>query len=91
MDPTAGILMSISTLTARKVSNVHDGRGQRRVNYVVVVLTSTLALGLALARPDALANFLLLTYSGSVQLAPANLIGLTRMRTSVSRGRCSTV
>jgi SSS family solute:Na+ symporter len=33
---------------------------------------------LGIFRPDLLANLLLLTYSGSVQLAPANLLGFLR-------------
>ena len=35
---------------------------------------------LGIFRPDLLANLLLLTYSGSVQLAPANLLGFLRKR-----------
>ena len=44
------------------------------VNQVSVVVVTALALGLGIARPDLLANLLLLTYSGLDQLIPA--IGL---------------
>ncbi len=88
MVPTAGILIAISTLAARNIIRVRGERVQLRVNYAVVVIVCTLALalGLSLARPDLLANLLLLTYSGLVQLAPANVIGLTRARTIVGSG-----
>jgi solute:Na+ symporter, SSS family len=83
MVPTAGILIAISTLTARNIIRVRGERAQLRVNHVVVVVACTLALGLSLVRPDLLANLLLLTYSGLVQLAPANMIGLAKARTRV--------
>ena len=86
MVPTAGILIAISTLAARNIIWVRGERVQLRVNYAVVVIVCALALGLSLARPDLLANLLLLTYSGLVQLAPANVIGLTRARTIVGSG-----
>ncbi|BBY46700.1 sodium:solute symporter (plasmid) [Mycolicibacterium arabiense] len=83
MVPTAGILIAISTLTARNIIRVRGERAQLRTNYAVVVAACALALGLGSARPDLLANLLLLTYSGLVQLAPANMIGLTRVRLRV--------
>jgi SSS family solute:Na+ symporter len=86
MVPAAGILIAISTLAARNIVRVRGERAQLRVNYAMVVIVCALALGLSLARPDLLANLLLLSYSGLVQLAPANMIGLTRARTIVGSG-----
>jgi SSS family solute:Na+ symporter len=83
MVPTAGILIAISTLTARNIIRVRGDGAQLRVNYAVVVLACALALGLSLVRPGLLANLLLLTYSGLVQLAPANMIGLAKARLRV--------
>ncbi|SFW89595.1 sodium:solute symporter family protein [Amycolatopsis australiensis] len=78
MVPAAGILIGISSLVARNIVRVRSGRGQFWINHGTVVLASTLALVLGIFRPDLLANLLLLTYSGSVQLAPANLLGFLR-------------
>lgn len=78
MVPAAGILIGISSLVARNIVRVRSGRRQFWINHGTVVLASTLALVLGIFRPDLLANLLLLTYSGSVQLAPANLLGFLR-------------
>jgi SSS family solute:Na+ symporter len=78
MVPAAGILIGISSLVARNIVRVRRGRKQFWINHGTVVLASTLALVLGIFRPDLLANLLLLTYSGSVQLAPANLLGFLR-------------
>ncbi|MCR6485969.1 sodium:solute symporter family protein [Amycolatopsis sp. OK19-0408] len=78
MVPAAGILIGISSLVARNIVRVRSGRKQFWINHGTVVLASTLALVLGIFRPDLLANLLLLTYSGSVQLAPANLLGFLR-------------
>jgi len=66
---------------------VHSGVSVRDEpdNHGTVVLASTLALVLGIFRPDLLANLLLLTYSGSVQLAPANLLGFLK-RVPVGKG-----
>ncbi|OXM60748.1 sodium:solute symporter family protein [Amycolatopsis vastitatis] len=85
MVPAAGILIGISSLVARNIARVRSGRGQFWINHGTVVLASTLALVLGIFRPDLLANLLLLTYSGSVQLAPANLLGFLR-RVPVGKG-----
>ncbi|HEY3466257.1 MAG TPA: sodium:solute symporter family protein [Amycolatopsis sp.] len=85
MVPAAGILIGISSLVARNIVRVRSGRRQFWINHGTVVLASTLALVLGIFRPDLLANLLLLTYSGSVQLAPANLLGFLR-RVPVGKG-----
>ncbi|TNC29045.1 sodium:solute symporter family protein [Amycolatopsis alkalitolerans] len=78
MVPAAGILIGISSLVARNIVRVRGQRTQFWVNHGTVVLACGLALLLGIFRPDLLANMLLLTFSGSVQLAPANVIGFTR-------------
>jgi SSS family solute:Na+ symporter len=85
MVPAAGILIGISSLVARNIVRVRNGRKQFWINHGTVVLASTLALVLGIFRPDLLANLLLLTYSGSVQLAPANLLGFLK-RVPVGKG-----
>jgi len=85
MVPAAGILIGISSLVARNIVRVRGERKQFWINHGTVVLASTLALVLGIFRPDLLANLLLLTYSGSVQLAPANLLGFLR-RVPVGKG-----
>jgi SSS family solute:Na+ symporter len=85
MVPAAGILIGISSLVARNIVRVRSGRRQFWINHGTVVVASTLALVLGIFRPDLLANLLLLTYSGSVQLAPANLLGFLR-RVPVGKG-----
>ncbi|WP_406629251.1 sodium:solute symporter [Amycolatopsis sp. WGS_07] len=78
MVPAAGILIGISSLVARNIARVRSERKQFWINHGTVVLASALALVLGIFRPDLLANLLLLTYSGSVQLAPANLLGFLK-------------
>ena len=78
MVPAAGILIGISSLVARNIARVRSERTQFWINHGTVVLASALALVLGIFRPDLLANLLLLTYSGSVQLAPANLLGFLK-------------
>lgn len=85
MVPAAGILIGISSLVARNIVRVRSGRKQFWINHGTVVVASTLALVLGIFRPDLLANLLLLTYSGSVQLAPANLLGFLK-RVPVGKG-----
>ncbi|MCX5238046.1 sodium:solute symporter family protein [Streptomyces prunicolor] len=79
MVPAAGILIGISSLVARNIARVQGERTQFWINHGTVVAACGLSLLLAIFRPDLLANLLLLTYSGTVQLAPAIALGfLTR-------------
>ncbi|MEC3981618.1 hypothetical protein QMK34_40940, partial [Amycolatopsis sp. H20-H5] len=50
------------------------------INHGTVVIACALALVLGIFRPDLLANLLLLTFSGTVQLAPANALGFLNRR-----------
>ncbi|HET6499212.1 MAG TPA: sodium:solute symporter family protein [Amycolatopsis sp.] len=85
MVPAAGILIGISSLVARNVVRVRGERKQFWVNHGTVVVACGVSLLLGIFRPDLLANLLLLTYSGSVQLAPANVLGFTR-RVPIGKG-----
>jgi SSS family solute:Na+ symporter len=59
---------------------VKGERTQFWINHGTVVAACGLSLLLAIFRPDLLANLLLLTYSGTVQLAPAIALGLLARR-----------
>ncbi|WP_020645024.1 hypothetical protein [Amycolatopsis balhimycina] len=83
--PAAGILIGVSSLVARDIARVRSGRRQFWINHGTVVLASTLALVLGIFRPDLPANLLVLTCSGSVQPAPATLLGFPR-RVPVGKG-----
>jgi SSS family solute:Na+ symporter len=74
MVPAAGLIIGMSSLIARNIAHTRTDRQQYWVNHSSVVGVTGLALVLAIARPDLLANLLLLTYSGLDQLIPA--IGL---------------
>lgn len=71
MVPSAGLLIAISSLVARNIARTRSERAQFRINQATVVVATGAALGLGLVKPDALANLLLLTFSGLDQLAPA--------------------
>ncbi len=76
MVPSAAIVMGISTLVSHNLVPARGERARLRVNHLCVVFASGLALVLGLARPDLLANLLLLTYGGLSQLAPATVMAL---------------
>ncbi|WP_158882905.1 sodium:solute symporter family protein [Amycolatopsis anabasis] len=80
MVPAAGILIGISSLVARNIARVRNERTQFWINHGTVVGACALALLLGIFRPDLLANLLLLTFSGTVQLAPANALGFLRRK-----------
>ncbi|HEY3684435.1 MAG TPA: sodium:solute symporter family protein [Streptosporangiaceae bacterium] len=71
MVPSAGLLIAISSLVARNLARAKSPKAQFRVNQATVVVATAAALVLGLVKPDALANLLLLTFSGLDQLAPA--------------------
>ncbi|RFC75395.1 sodium:solute symporter family protein [Streptomyces sp. AcE210] len=78
MVPAAAIVLGMSTLVSRNVLRI---RGERRgmvANHATVVVSVSLALTLAVLRPGALADLLLLTYSGLAQMAPATAGAIAR-------------
>lgn len=80
MVPAAGLIVGMSTLIARNVIGTRSERGQVAVNQASVVVVTGFALITALARPDLLANLLLLTFSGLDQLIPAIVLALFARR-----------
>ena len=76
MVPAAGMLLSVAPLAIDNVLRVTDEAKKIRVTRIVVVVIGLGALTLALVMPNLLANMLLLTLSGSVQLVPAIACGL---------------
>jgi SSS family solute:Na+ symporter len=80
MVPAAGLIVGMSSLIARNIARTRSDRGQFLANQSSVVVVTALALVLAIARPDLLANLLLLTYSGLDQLIPAIALALLTRR-----------
>lgn len=80
MIPAASMLIAISTAVAKNLLPVRSERGRLAINHVSLVAVAALALILGIARPNALANLLLLTFSGMSQLAPALVAALGRRR-----------
>ncbi|WP_017556079.1 sodium:solute symporter family protein [Nocardiopsis baichengensis] len=80
MVPAASMAIGVSTLVARNVAPVRSPRTQFWVNHATVVAACLAALTLALLRPDLLANLILLTYAGLVQITPAIALALWRRR-----------
>ncbi|HJP79991.1 MAG TPA: sodium:solute symporter family protein [Pseudonocardiaceae bacterium] len=80
MVPAAGIIIAISSLVARNITRVRNERAQFWVNHGTVVVAVGFSLLLGIFLPNALANLLLLTYTGLVQLAPANILGMAKRR-----------
>ncbi|MFI1380219.1 sodium:solute symporter [Embleya sp. NPDC020886] len=80
MVPSAAIVLGMSSMVARNVVRTRTPRSGLLVNHTTVVVSVAVALILGINRPDALANLLLLTYSGLAQMAPALLYALTGRR-----------
>ncbi|MFI0409153.1 sodium:solute symporter [Actinomadura sp. 3N508] len=78
MVPAAAIVLGMSTMVTRNVLAVRGTRSGLLVNYATVIAAVAVALVLGIARPDALANLLLLTYGGLAQMAPATACALVR-------------
>ncbi|WP_406277722.1 sodium:solute symporter [Embleya sp. NBC_00896] len=80
MVPSAAIVLGMSSLVARNIVRTRSERSGLLVNHTTVVGAVGVALVLAIKRPDALTNLLLLTYSGLAQMAPGLLYALNRRR-----------
>ncbi|QIS11540.1 sodium:solute symporter family protein [Nocardia arthritidis] len=76
MVPASAMILGMSSNMARNVIRTSNPRVQFFTNHGAVVVILALALVLDLVRPNALANLLLLTYSGLVQFAPGLVAGL---------------
>ncbi|MDN5764831.1 MAG: hypothetical protein L0H96_08255 [Humibacillus sp.] len=80
MVPAAAMLLAIAPLVVNNVLRVQAEERKLGATRMVVVVIGILALMLALAMPNLLANMLLLTFSGSTQLVPAIAFGLLMKR-----------
>lgn len=79
--PAAHCVLAIATLVSSNLTPAGITEPRKLlVGRVASGLILLLSLGLALGRPDLMANLYLLTYAGLVQLAPANLLAVTRQR-----------
>ncbi|GAB2685368.1 sodium:solute symporter [Saccharopolyspora gloriosae] len=77
MVPAAGGLICVATLVSSNLvpSGVPE-QARLRASRITAAVVSVLVLALTLGRPDLMADLYLLTYSGMIQLAPANLLAL---------------
>ena len=80
MVPAGGIIIGMSTLVSRNIAWTREPKAQYRLTLVAVVVVTSLALALAVLRPDLIANLLLLTYSGLDQLIPAIVLAIIGRR-----------
>ncbi|MCU1644122.1 MAG: sodium:solute symporter [Nocardia sp.] len=76
MVPAAAISLGISSLVARNLIPLRGERARLALNHGTVIVVAGLTLLLAVHRPSALADLLLLTFSGLAQTAPAFLAAL---------------
>ncbi|MFB8002717.1 sodium:solute symporter [Nocardia sp. NPDC056000] len=76
MVPAAAISLGISSLVARNLIPLRGARATLALNHGTVIVVACLTLLLAIQRPSALADLLLLTFSGLAQTAPAFLAAL---------------
>ncbi|TWP33802.1 sodium:solute symporter family protein [Leekyejoonella antrihumi] len=80
MIPAAALCIGMSTLVAHNLLPTRTERTRLAINHGTVLVAAGLALTLGLTRPNALANLLLLTFSGLAQLAPALAAAVGRRR-----------
>lgn len=76
MVPAAAISLGISSLVAHNLIPLRHDRARLALNHGTVIAVAGLTLLLAINRPTALADLLLLTFSGLAQTAPAFLAAL---------------
>lgn len=85
--PAAHCVLAIATLVSSNLTPTGISEERKllvgRVSSGVILL---LSLGLALSRPDLMANLYLLTYAGLAQLAPSNVLSVTRQKFVNARG-----
>lgn len=79
--PAAHCVLAIATLVSANLvpASLSDDR-RLLVGRVAAAVILVLSLGLSLSRPDLMANLYLLTYAGLAQLAPGNVLSVTRQR-----------
>ncbi|WP_198407193.1 sodium:solute symporter family protein [Nocardia terpenica] len=77
MVPASVMVLAMSSNLARNVIRVRGPRTRMLTNHGAVLLILASALILDLIRPNALANLLLITFSGLIQFAPGLAAGLT--------------
>ncbi|WP_051179787.1 sodium:solute symporter family protein [Nocardia concava] len=80
MVPAAAICLGMSSLVAHNLIPLRGERARLTLNHGTVVVAAGLTLLLAIHRPSALADLLLLTFSGLAQTAPAFLAALGERR-----------
>jgi SSS family solute:Na+ symporter len=81
--PMAVFMLCIGTMWGKSVLGGSDAGRHKRQSQVVVVASGLVALGGALAFPDALVRLSVLSYEGIAQLVPAVVGGLLWRRMTV--------
>lgn len=81
MVPAAHCVLSIATLISMNfVPKGTSDDTMLRVGKISSSVILLLSLGMAIVRPDLMANLYLLTYAGLAQLAPANILSITKQK-----------
>lgn len=81
MVPAAHCVLSIATLVSANFVPKNTGDVKKlKIGRIASAVILLLSLGMAITRPDLMANLYLLTYAGLAQLAPANILSVTRQR-----------
>jgi SSS family solute:Na+ symporter len=81
MVPAAHCVLSIATLVSTNfVPEGTKDEQKLKIGKIASSVILLLSLGMAIARPDLMANLYLLTYSGLAQLAPANVLSVTKQK-----------
>ncbi|MGO1346448.1 MAG: sodium:solute symporter family protein [Bifidobacterium psychraerophilum] len=85
--PAGHCVLSIATLISTNLvperTAEHTKLSVGRISAAVILL---LSLILSLLRPDLMANLYLLTYSGLAQVAPGNILAVTKQRFITAKG-----
>jgi SSS family solute:Na+ symporter len=81
MVPAAHCVLSIATLVSTNfVPKGTTDEKKLKVGRLASSVILLLSLGMSIARPDLMANLYLLTYAGLAQLAPANILSVTKQK-----------
>jgi solute:Na+ symporter, SSS family len=81
MVPAAHCVLSIATLVSTNfVPKGTSDEKKLKVGRIASSVILLLSLCMAIARPDLMANLYLLTYAGLAQLAPANMLAVSKQK-----------
>jgi SSS family solute:Na+ symporter len=85
--PASHCVLSIATLISTNlVPKSTQEKSKLTVGRVSAAVILLLTLALSLLRPDLMANLYLLTYAGLAQIAPANILSVTKQKFINAKG-----